>query len=378
VAAVAVAAAFSLYIWARCSETNQAVGAHVDVIPAVILHVADFTTDLLSKWFRVGLFFFFLLFIPFFFFFFLTFCLRSIGWYKLYVLTFVDLTVKANEEQQQRYFALFVALTCVIAVSFFMNLISSLVIMFLEMHSSPNFRLWIRSRLPLVSIVTLIGGFHIEGLYIISSKLWAFEIFSAPYSTNIAFRYIHRISLASFFVEDLPQLVIMTLFVIVRSTAGIQGKGRGIEVLSVLALTMSSVSLLKTLIQRTFVFFVNRKVNSLVDASNKTGASLVELARKESAYDMKHDDREAQMSEIPDSRLVAARAVRRARTLKLRPLASEDSIGTFIDAAFSGGSLLPPSGGAVSSVPSLPTEASGASSSIYDRSSPPRNSPPKY
>ncbi|CAI2171567.1 19892_t:CDS:10 [Funneliformis geosporum] len=80
-----------------------------------------------------------------------------------------------------------------------------------EITSNPPFYEWVKEYTGILGIFTLISCMEIEVLNILVSNLGGLNYFNAPLTDN-SLELIFRVSSVCFFIEDIPQLVIMIIY----------------------------------------------------------------------------------------------------------------------------------------------------------------------
>src|SRR5437879_4956356 len=96
----------------------------------------------------------------------------------------------------------------VLVIATLYNLIMASYIMISENMLTCDFHDWIKSNTRISAVFTVIAAANVKVLTVLNSKLCKSKIFSAPFSER-CLRLIYWGSLGGFFVENVPQFVIL-------------------------------------------------------------------------------------------------------------------------------------------------------------------------
>ncbi|KAG9299465.1 hypothetical protein G9A89_009418 [Geosiphon pyriformis] len=109
-----------------------------------------------------------------------------------------------------------------------------------------EFNQWFRKWNKVASAFTILAGSNIEVLKILSSQLFGFDMFSAPFTAKTEV-WIFWGSTVNILIEDIPQLLIQILYL--RSTVSY-------SIIPLSTLIVTSVVLLNNIISKTFDLFI--------------------------------------------------------------------------------------------------------------------------
>ncbi|CAG8493438.1 4505_t:CDS:10 [Funneliformis caledonium] len=91
------------------------------------------------------------------------------------------------------------------------NMLTSIKLLIKEITTNPSFYEWVKECTGILGIFTLISCMEIEILNLLVSNIGGLKYFNAPL-TDYSLKVIFRISSLCFFIEDIPQLVIMMIY----------------------------------------------------------------------------------------------------------------------------------------------------------------------
>ncbi|CAI2186437.1 1608_t:CDS:10, partial [Funneliformis geosporum] len=125
-----------------------------------------------------------------------------------------------------------------LAIPLCFNSLITIILLTSEINENEKFHLWFRSYSKPAAFLTILAATDVEAITLMSSKLFGFQIFSAPFSTKVE-TWTFWAGFCNLFIEDAPQLIIQILY---------RQFTVSYDIIPLLTLTMSSIILISNVI----------------------------------------------------------------------------------------------------------------------------------